>query len=194
MRIQTMAAMAVAVGTCAWAGEIATAPERSVSVCLHRGAENLAAGMAQVEASQIFAKAGVRIDWRRDLQSCSANDGSLIITLSYNTPATDHPWAWAYALPYEGTHIVVFWDRVKETVGNANAPHLLAYVLAHEITHVLQGTARHSKTGIMKASWKSEDFFAMGRGSLGFEPEDIFILHHNMDQRNARIRGRGHPQ
>jgi hypothetical protein len=39
----------------------------------------------------------------------------------------------------------------------------------------------------MKASWSSEDFFEMGRGSLGFAPEDLHILYLNMDARNARF-------
>ena len=56
----------------------------------------------------------------------------------------------AYALPFEGTHIVVFYDRVEECVRADLFPTLLAYVLVHEITHILQEITRHSATGIMK--------------------------------------------
>jgi hypothetical protein len=41
-----------------------------------------------------------------------------------------------------------------------------AVVLAHEITHVLEGTRRHSSTGIMKARWDNHDNFEIGRQTL----------------------------
>jgi hypothetical protein len=46
--------------------------------------------------------------------------------------------------------IRVLYDRVQAMVSPAHEPHLLAYVLAHEIVHILEGTGRHSATGIMK--------------------------------------------
>jgi hypothetical protein len=33
--------------------------------------------------------------------------------------------------------------------------------LVHEISHVLQGTNRHSETGVMKARWNQEDYDAI---------------------------------
>jgi len=168
----------------AWAAEVV--PERSVTACLHSGTDQFVGHMAQAEVSKIFERVGVRILWQNP-RSCIKADSSVIISLSYKTPETDHPNAWAYALPYEGAHIVVFYDRVEATILNSGARHLLAYVMVHEMTHILQGVVRHSGTGIMKAQWAGNDFFAMGSGSLGFAPEDLHILYLNMDLRYARL-------
>jgi hypothetical protein len=184
MRIQAWAAAAAILGSSALAGEVTPTLKRTVTACMHSGADLLAGHMAQVEVSKIFAKIEIQIVWR-DPRGCAGDDGTVIISFLNKTPVSDHPDAWAYALPYELTHIVVFYDRIQETVGPSGAPHLLAYVVAHEITHILQGVSRHSDTGIMKAFWNSEDIFEMGRGSLGFAPSDVYILYHNMDKRDA---------
>ena len=60
----------------------------------------------------------------------------------------------AYALPYEGTHIVILFDRVRKMQPNY-VPAVLAHVLVHEVTHILQGIQRHSESGVMKAHWDS---------------------------------------
>jgi hypothetical protein len=49
---------------------------------------------------------------------------------------------------------------------------VFGYVLAHEIGHVLQGTARHSDVGVMRARWASSDFVEMGKVLLTFTKED----------------------
>src|SRR5580698_9505171 len=55
----------------------------------------------------------------------------------------------AYALPYEGTHIVIFYDRAQAAMPDPEGvAQLLAHVLAHEVTHVLEGVSRHSAEGV----------------------------------------------
>ena len=65
------------------------------------------------------------------------------------------------ARPYVGT-IVAFPNRVQEVNPNGG-PSVMAHVLVHEITHVLEGVARHSGTGVMKARWDDRDYFEMRR-------------------------------
>jgi hypothetical protein len=185
MRIRILAVATMAAGMGVWAGDLTPDSDRTVTVCMHGGGDGLAEYMAQAEASRIFEKIGIRIVWRNP-RSPEAFDGSVIVSFSYRTLPTDHPGALAYALPYEGTHIVVFYDRVREIADQARTAHLLAYVLVHEITHILQGVTRHSDTGIMKAHWNSGDYFEMGRGTLVFAPEDLRILSLNLDARNVR--------
>jgi hypothetical protein len=184
VRIQVWMTMAAAITL--WAEQPGPESERSAIVCLETGSDGLVRTTAQPEVSRIFAEIGIRIDWRRDKQDCAASDG-IIVTLSYESPATKYPNAWAYALPYEGTHIVVFYDRVQKTVGWTGARNLLAYVLAHELTHILQGVSRHSQTGIMKAAWDRTDYFDMGRRALHFTPTDVFVLYASLDGRRARL-------
>src|SRR5579871_5114674 len=158
----------------AWADQPTAA--HSVTVCMEIGPDGLVRTTAQPLVSRIFAEVGVRIEWARSARACGADEG-IIVSLSYETPPNKYPKAWGYALPYERTHLVVFYDRVQKSIGETGARNLLAYVLVHELTHMLQGVSRHSETGVMKAAWDRGDYFDMGRGALRFAPEDVRLLH-----------------
>jgi hypothetical protein len=54
---------------------------------------------------------------------------------------------------------------------------LLAYVLAHEIAHVLEQVSRHSTEGIMKANWDTHDLWYIEWRSLPFAAEDVEMIH-----------------
>ena len=58
----------------------------------------------------------------------------------------------------------------------AGASCLLAHVLVHEITHVLQPTPRHSTEGVMKARWTKDDISSMMWGPMPFTSEDINLI------------------
>jgi len=108
--------------------------------------------------------------------------------LEEETPTTERPGALAYAFVLEGTHIVVFADRVEALMQADHIPMLLAYVVAHEITHILQGVPRHSTTGIMKAHWNQDDHFAMLKNALNFTAYDEDLLHAGLDARVAGVK------
>ena len=181
-----MMAMAAVMGTTGWAGERDLAVERKVVVCMEPGTDIFGALRAQTVASKIFAEIGVKIEWHRQ-NSCPAD--ALLVSISNSTPADLLPGALAYALPYEGTHIVVFDDRIQKTVEPGSAPYLLGHVLAHEITHILQGVNRHSESGVMKAHWGSDDFLKMKWKSLSFTEEDVTLIHLSLDARPSRRAG-----
>jgi hypothetical protein len=189
MNIRAMVTIAGLVGVRAWAGEEGLAPERKVTVCMDF--DRLDANLARVAASKVFEGIGVSIEWQRYGQSCPVAGGAIAISLSYDTPWNWHPGALAYARPYEGTHIVVFYDRVRASVAGARVPCLLAYVIVHEITHILQGIERHSASGIMKALWDRGDYFEMGRKSFRFAEVDVDLIHRGMDWRQSRVTGAG---
>lgn len=146
-----------------------------------------ASGVAMLRAeglaSKMFVAAGVTIDWRR-LNACPAN--GIRISLSENTPATDHPHAYAYALPFKGTHIVLFWGRIEEAAGQGTLPYLLAHVLVHELTHILEGTCRHSDIGVLKAVFTQADIANMEFHPLPFAPEDLELIHAGAEARRVR--------
>jgi hypothetical protein len=62
---------------------------------------------------------------------------------------------------------------------------LLAHVLAHEITHVLQGGDRHSETGIMQAHWTAKEIGRMASNPLSFTPEDIELINKGLAMRDV---------
>jgi hypothetical protein len=184
MRMLVGIAMAAMTG-CTWA-----AP--SVTVCMGFGPDARPLILAEKLASRIFANIGVDTEWPEQLHrgtSCPAN-ATVAITLSYDTSPADHPRAWAYALPYERKHIVVFWDRVQHKVPPERAPVLLAYVLVHEITHILQGVNRHSDSGVMKAVWNEDDIFRMWSGKpLSLTKLDVELIHLGLGTRSGDALG-----
>lgn len=179
-------AMLAAASVCA--GEPPSEPNRAVDVCVHPGHASLDLYAARLLASKVFAQIGVRIEWHSGA-SCPSSASPIQISFSEQTRVTLKPNALAYALPYEGTHIVVFYDRIKEKNRKAGAPQLLAYVMVHEITHILQAVDRHSLTGLMKAQWSGEDYFEMARQRLGFTPVDVDLIYRGLDGRGARRAG-----
>jgi len=181
MRFTMLVAM-VALGARSGLAEIREA--RNVTVCMDLGT-SLAVSSAQPTASRIFSEIGIEIQWY-STRRCPARD-AIVVTLSEHAPADRPPGTMAYALPYEGTHIVVFYDRVLARAGRGAEFRLLAYVLVHEITHILQGTDVHSDTGIMKAQWDCQDHFDMRRNRLGFTKTDVERIYEGLDARRARL-------
>jgi hypothetical protein len=160
---------------------------RTVTVCMDGVSDpRIAQGMvplAQSFASDIFARIGVAVQWRIGFRNCP--EQALRVTVSLDTPRDLRPGALAYALPYEGTHIVVFQDRILRTVRQPAQGRLLGHVLAHEIAHILQGICRHSESGIMKPHWGPDDYAQMGRKPLAFTDTDVNLIQIGMSKRAA---------
>jgi hypothetical protein len=160
-------------------------PPRSVTICL-RGAREKYVSASTKMASEIFATAGVEIDWR-DAGACPSSPNVINVTFSFWGPAdySYSPGALAYALPFEGTTIHIFYNRIHR-LAPGWTPQLLAYVLVHEITHILQAVSQHSREGIMKATWGTEDFNAMQTRSLGFAAADVLLIDLGLESRAHR--------
>jgi hypothetical protein len=136
----------------------------------------------------MYEEIGVRIEWHSNGRDCRSASGAIKISLSYDTPAHQFGKALAYSLPWEGTHIVVFYDRLKHLVEPAQVSDLLAHVLVHEITHILEGTDVHAASGVMKAVWDSRDYLNMSPKHLAFTNEDVVLIHTGLDLRTSRSR------
>jgi hypothetical protein len=179
MKITGVTVMAAMVGTTVWAGAIPAA-ERQVTVCMSQ-TENLGLeNQAKVVASDIYAAIGVKILWHSPRQ-CPAE--AILITSSNDVPPGLLPGALAYAMPFEGAHIVVFYDRVKNRPGSVSC--LLGHVIAHEVAHILQGLKRHSESGIMKAQWTGADYRQMTWEPLQFTDEDVMLIYGGLKVREA---------
>jgi hypothetical protein len=137
-------------------------------------------------ASQIFGSIDIQIEWHR-LRSCPSSPHTIKINFPEVPPAALDASAMAFALPIEGSHIAVFSDRVKAGITPDRVGRLLAYVLVHEITHMLQGVCRHSPGGIMKAHWTDGDLFDVQSMKLGFAQVDIDLIGFGITWRQARF-------
>ena len=190
MRITAKLAIWSAVAGCAWSSpSVSSVPRLSnahLIICMSFGPDVPRLTGANKLAQNMLAEIGVKTDWPQRGALC-AKGGDIRITLSYQTPASKLPGAFAYALPYEGRDIVVFWDRILRKVSSEVAPILLAHVLVHEIAHILQGISRHSGAGIMKAAWGPEDYFQMRKRPLEFMGEDILLIHRGLAARRLVV-------
>jgi hypothetical protein len=135
--------------------------------------------LAEGIAHAMFAAAGVRIEWHgHPPEGASPHGGALAIELASNTPDSLLPGALGFARVYEGVHIDIFCDRLDRLAPSSKmAVPLLAHVLVHEITHMLQGIDRHSESGVMKANWTASDYAEMVSSPLPFTPVDIQLIH-----------------
>jgi len=178
------AAMAMATGVNASA-KVKADTGRQVTVYYNVGltVEPSVEALARGLASKMFSNVGIHIDWRPG-NPAKPEAGSIVVEFVTGTPDTFKPGALAYALPYEGVHIRILADRITT---HSYPQSVLAHVMAHEITHILQGEARHSEEGVMKAKWTVADFEAMSAKPLSFTAEDVELINRGMDKRDAQI-------
>ena len=134
-------------------------------------------------ATSMFATIGVNISWRlfsHGHEPELADGLPLSVLITSEGPPDDNSDALASARPFAGTSrgIIIRYDRIHATAGSSRDLEgmILAHVLVHEITHVLQCLDRHSDTGIMKARWTVDDYVEMRWRPLDFTPEDIQLI------------------
>lgn len=144
--------------------------EPSAQVLLH----------AECWASQILAGAGVRLIWHEH-----ANMHPIVIDIATDVPEGFHRGSLAYTQPFEGTRITIFWNRVNRSPNLQTTTALLGHVFAHEIAHLLEGTNRHAKEGIMKANWTTQEIEQMGWTPLSFDPVDIDLIQRGLAARSS---------
>jgi hypothetical protein len=155
--------------------------ERNVTVYVHDGLDTRGQGVlnqAQQMATKMFAEIGVRLAWRTGHPSGAQaeREPMIVVSIAEHAPVANTPEALASAKVYEGVHITVFWDRVERLSRFAPPTFVLAHVLVHEITHILQGIDRHSESGVMKSRWTPEDYRAMAIKPLPFTPLDVELI------------------
>ena len=161
-----------------------TAVTAQVTVCTSNTPERLLVFQAEGLASRILESAGVKIVWHGN-RSCPAD--AIVVRVSSQTPSEEAPGALAFSRPFEGIHVVVFLDRIRQATDPRAAPALFAHVLAHEVTHLLQGLDSHSETGVMKAHWTAEDYAEMRHKPLSFTSKDVVLIHLGIEARKARL-------
>jgi hypothetical protein len=150
-----------------------------VSACLAASGSALTYGATRI-ASAVLQKAGVAVEWQ-----CPAGrplDVSRTwLRIELVEGSSDPPRPGVLGVSYPHTNcaraITVHYDRVRALARSVNDEStLLAYVLVHEIAHVIQGVNRHSSTGVMKSSWSEADRAAMIQRRLEFEDVDVRLL------------------
>jgi len=151
-----------------------------------------------------YAHIGVRTEWLGVVQQDEKHPGAAsrgsalrvplaqvtVIILTPKMAARGHIEEGALglaAVPVEGMGRIAYaiYDRVKDTAARAamNEGDLLAFVMAHEIAHLLLPRASHTQTGLMRGHWNVRDLQLIDVLELGFSPEEASSIR-AMLQRN----------
>jgi len=140
-------------------------------------------------ASDIFAEIGVSLKWRhkQPAEGQAQRERALAICIVGKTGGSSQKTL-AAARPYEGSAITIFYGAMGWASQHPQLARMVfAHVLVHEIAHNLQRVSQHSKTGMMKERWTSEDFTAMQWKPLSFEPSDIELIHKGLANRTEQM-------
>jgi hypothetical protein len=81
----------------------------------------------------------------------------------------------------------MFYDRIEEVALSVppGVARILGNALAHELGHVLLGSAQHSQNGIMKAVWSKADYRYLAARPLEFLPHEAVVLREEVSRRAA---------
>jgi hypothetical protein len=138
-------------------------------------------------ASAIYKKIGVHLSWHSG--ELPAGQAAFAIRTVEHAPesATSEALASARLVGSSGAEITVYEDRVRRLLAEHQglAGVAAAYVLAHELAHVMQGVARHSESGILKAQWSRDDYKEMMFCKLAFADSDVELIHQGLARQLA---------
>ena len=199
------------IGQTVTAGSPKTRLTLTIHVYNYAAVDDKTLAQAEQVAIGIFRKAGVEILWiSENNQSSSLNHGAF--TLSYiQLDILPTPMAAVLNLPDKvmglapGTgpnrhKIYVFYNRVEaftqklarreasrnyfaHAIYPVTTPQILGHAIAHELGHVLLNIETHSKIGIMRGDWNSEDLQAIYFGLLIFTPQQAEIIRKEVTRR-----------
>jgi len=174
--------------TLAFAGET-----MNVSVCpLGRVSAKAVTG-AEAEAVTLFRGIDVEIVWKgceeAPIGQEAADQHWFTVRLrddgpavEAETPSTDMLGAAFFS--DNGGYVADVYYREIQTLSSRKAIEpstLLAYVMAHELGHLLLGP-EHSPSGIMRAAWDNKDLEAVRMGWLQFGRAEIARIHRVLQQ------------
>ena len=140
--------------------------------------QHLISPRAQGLATRIFADIGIPLDWRACQPAGESSPAPIVVQLVSGKNGL-MSGVLGYAMPYR-RRVIIFFDRI-ETMQDAWT--VLGHVMAHEITHVIQGVSRHSDTGLMKPHWSTHDLSEMLHKPLPFAQEDLILLYSALSMR-----------
>jgi hypothetical protein len=155
-------------------------------------------------AGRVLAEAGVNVIWEKGAANAAEGRltvwtpghppdtrGYLVARLLIGPPGDFSEAELGYALPFvsEGAHVTVYYDRVEKvffaTKGMPSIGSMLGAAMAHEIGHVLTGSAEHSPEGVMKGNWGVAEFRLLSCKRFHFTAENAAALRTAVAERFA---------
>jgi hypothetical protein len=152
----------------------------------HVGPDTLAA--AESTVSEIFTHAGVQLIWRDGFAYAAERRVAL-------NPAPEDPTTLVIKLQPESEAVRYGVKSVCGGIGFESGAIIfvrsfdstrLAYVIAHELGHMLLGPNAHAIVGIMRGTLLPGDWEKAAQGTLGFTHSQNQQIRTWIDQRNRR--------
>jgi hypothetical protein len=180
----------------------------TVSVFNDAGVEPSVWLQAQGRATEIMRRSGISLIWldcgspvrRMPDPNCSA--------ISYPThlsvrvvpkisPVKGHIFGQTFQdAAGEGNYVLVYYAGIQAFRATTAVPagELLGCVVAHELGHLLLGSASHSPTGLMSAVWQDPELQQAVRGSLFFTGDEGERIRFRFTAATARLRKLSEPR
>jgi hypothetical protein len=123
------------------------------------------------EVARIFADAGLGVEWTETGPRFTVQ----IVTRALGYARASSPVMGVALRKPGGATAQIFFNQVQEFARryHVDVSTLLAYVIAHEIGHLLLPHMPHSATGLMRADWDSALVREVTAGSLTFTDAQI---------------------
>lgn len=181
--------------------EAGARPEAAVTIRTYNYAfvpdEQLAA--AKSEAQHIFRRARISLEWIECRISGAARGSSctepllagrdLMLRLMERAPVHGERFvALGESLldreQRSGVLMTIDVSPVRTVAGRASAamPTLLGRAIAHEIGHLLLGSADHPRLGLMRAQWSGDELRGAKPAHWGFSPREAAQMRQNLRQ------------
>ncbi len=173
----------------------------TVSVFNDAGVEPSVWSQAQNRATEIMRHSGISLTWL-DCGSPASQPDSNCSAISYPThlsvrvvpkvsPVKEHIFGQSFQnAAGEGNYVLVYYAGLKAFRGatTVSTGELLGCVIAHELGHLLLGTASHSPTGLMSAVWQDPELRQAVRGNLFFTGGEGERMRFRFAAATARLR------
>ena len=157
---------------------------------------------AQTTVNAILEQAFLRADWHvcplpnasedagDPLCAARAPDGALVIRIVAATRAVpEQTLGKALVDGSKGSLATVFGDRVRTLAAQArfDAGVLLGRAIAHEIGHLLIGTAAHAREGLMRGRWSVDQLQRDLATDWTWSRQEVVGMARGIDARASRI-------
>jgi hypothetical protein len=167
------------------------------------------ASAAERIAAEIFQSAGLGTAWvfcvppgqtiLMDPPACAdtPSPSTLLIRVVRRPPAQEAAGALAGAsvdtAAVRGTLATLYLEPLTAFARRAKVDRgtLVGWTMAHELGHLLLGTAAHSREGLMRAQWSTAMLRHPARAAWQFSPEEAALLVERLADRDPRRQANG---
>ncbi len=173
-----------------------------VSVFNDAGVELSVWSQAQGRATEIMGRSGISLIWLDCGSPASRAPDPNCSSISYPahlsvrvvpkvSPVKAHIFGQTFQdTAGEGNYVLVYYASIKAFRAATTIPtgELLGCVIAHELGHLLLGTASHSQAGLMSAVWQDPELQQAVRGNLFFTGGEGERMRFRFAAATARLR------